>query len=238
MKYLLGIQTAEFPNGVCLIKADVKQIEIDVVCAVGIKEREQTVERLGDSVKKMLKQIKADVSDIHLVAICLGPGSYTGTRGGLAFAKGLCQFLHIPLVGVSAFEVLRENIRNKKEVENVCYLLDARNERVFYVESSKGSEEKQIKADYIANIFENIRQKCTFVGSGAVEYKKIIKEKLKDKAQFAEAKLNRLEAKSVAKAGLRMYKKKSSIFSKDYLYKIVPLYILPPTITKLSDVCR
>ena len=227
MKYILGIQTAEFPNEIVLIKGDSSLIE-----SVPFNERDKTVEKLGDTLKGIVDKAKIEVEGIDLVTVCLGPGSYTGTRGGLAFAKGLCQFSNIPLIGVSTFEVLRENILSNENVENVCYLLDAKNERVFYIESSKGKNEKAIETDYLANILEKIREKCAFIGSGAVEYKEIIKDKLKDKARFVEGKFSKLSAESVARAGIRLYKKDSSIYSKGYLYKILPLYILPPSITK------
>lgn len=252
MKYVLGIQTAEFRNTVAIIETDGKQIKADKVCSVEIGTREQTVERLGDSVKKMLKQIKADVGDIGLVAICLGPGSYTGTRGGVAFAKGLCQFSGVPLVGVSAFEVLRENVRGAiKKGRDVIFMLDAKNERIFYVIKTdqnsfdlvrfslpQVAQDKQIEADSVLNVIGNIKSETLFVGSGALANKALIKGKLKEKAKFLPRKYNLLIAEQVAKVGLEKFRRDRSIFSKDYLLKIKPLYILPPNITESENVKR
>lgn len=227
MKYILGIQTAEFPNSVALLKADG-----DVVDIIMLKKRKQTVELLGKSVKQLIKKAGIKIEDVSLISVCLGPGSYTGTRGGLAFAKGFCQFTKISLIGVSAFEVLKQNVENVGQLQNAIFLLDARNQRVFYIKMDAKVDKKQIKVGSIVNIVDEISRKTLFVGSGALANQEYIKGELKGKVSFVKKSLNFLKAEQVARAGLKKFKEKDSIYKKDYLYKIKPLYILPPSITK------
>ena len=42
-------------------------------------------------------------SKISAVSVCIGPGSYTGLRVGLACAQGIACGLNVPLIGVSSF---------------------------------------------------------------------------------------------------------------------------------------
>ncbi len=43
---------------------------------------------------------------VTALAVCTGPGSYTGVRIGVAFAKGMAQGRQLPLVGVSTLDIL------------------------------------------------------------------------------------------------------------------------------------
>lgn len=44
--------------------------------------------------------------DLEFIAVCTGPGGFTGTRIGVATARTLAQQLNIPLVGVSALAAI------------------------------------------------------------------------------------------------------------------------------------
>ena len=62
-------------------------------------------ETLGPMVRDLLTHAKIPVSQIQKIAVCVGPGSFTGLRVGLSFAKGLALPHNIPLVGISALEI-------------------------------------------------------------------------------------------------------------------------------------
>lgn len=47
-------------------------------------------------------------SDIDLIAVTVGPGSFTGIRGGIALAQGIAVAAGCPVVGVTVGEALAE----------------------------------------------------------------------------------------------------------------------------------
>ena len=55
--------------------------------------------------EKFITESGAKWSDISAIGIVTGPGSFTGIRLGIAYAKGIAMGLNIPVVGISAFDL-------------------------------------------------------------------------------------------------------------------------------------
>ena len=55
--------------------------------------------------ERFITECGAKWSDISAIGVVVGPGSFTGIRIGIAYAKGLAMGLNIPVVPVSAFEL-------------------------------------------------------------------------------------------------------------------------------------
>ncbi len=68
-------------------------------------ENQHSVE-LVPAVHNMLRTAKLTPSDLSALAVCIGPGSYTGLRIGVALAKGMAAARELPLVGVSTFDIM------------------------------------------------------------------------------------------------------------------------------------
>ncbi len=64
----------------------------------------------------LLKKHKRNKRDIRLIAVDIGPGSFTGVRVGVSAARAMAQALQIPLIGVSAMEAMAWSIAKK----NLC----------------------------------------------------------------------------------------------------------------------
>lgn len=87
-------------------------------CSVAVWEDGQTAaaasepmarghqERLAPLVGELMDQAGWVFADLDRIAVTVGPGSFTGLRVGLAFAKGLALALGKPCFGVGTLEAL------------------------------------------------------------------------------------------------------------------------------------
>lgn len=55
--------------------------------------------------EKFITECGATWRDISAIGIVVGPGSFTGIRLGIAYAKGIGMGLNIPVVGISMFDL-------------------------------------------------------------------------------------------------------------------------------------
>jgi tRNA threonylcarbamoyladenosine biosynthesis protein TsaB len=65
-------------------------------------------ERLLPMLEEMLTEAGVGWADLDGLAVCTGPGNFTGLRLGVAAARGLALALDIPAVGVTRFEALAD----------------------------------------------------------------------------------------------------------------------------------
>ena len=68
-------------------------------------------------------------SDIELVAVSVGPGSYTGLRVGAAAAKTLAYALGVPVMPVCSLDVVAEN--GPRSADYAAVVVDARRGQVY-----------------------------------------------------------------------------------------------------------
>ena len=65
-------------------------------------------EALFPMIEAVLSEAGAHPGDLTRIAVCTGPGSFTGVRAGVAAARGLALGLGIPAVGVSRLAALAQ----------------------------------------------------------------------------------------------------------------------------------
>ena len=94
-------------------------------------------EVLGPMVKSLLKSSSVNVKDLSRISVCTGPGSFTGVRVGLSFAKGLALPWGIPVVGVSGLEAWASKADPEKQ-DNIIAIADVRRNDVFWQRFENG----------------------------------------------------------------------------------------------------
>ena len=186
------------------------------VCAVAVTEdnnliKEELIEdenthsvKLMPLIDKLLKETNISIKDIDLFACDIGPGSFTGIRIGVSTIKAFLDVTNQKAVGVSALEILTENV---KKDGIVCSLIDAKNENVYCgIFEKRQNDCKQIeelKFDNINNIIKfvkNINKRIIFVGDGSTAYKNKIESELENAEVLQE---NTLSAKYIGNIAFR-----------------------------------
>jgi tRNA threonylcarbamoyladenosine biosynthesis protein TsaB len=81
-------------------------------------------EDLLPAVARALGQAEQELARCERIAVCSGPGSFTGVRVGLATAWGIGRALGIPVEAVSTLEVIAEGARTRS-IRRVAAFLDA-----------------------------------------------------------------------------------------------------------------
>lgn len=115
-------------------------------CSVAVVDGEQVLarrvepmsrghqERLAPLVQEAMAEAGLGFDKLERIGVTVGPGSFTGLRVGLAFAKGLASALSIPAVGIGALEALADT-----ESGNVVAVLDAKRGQVYLQAFSDGA---------------------------------------------------------------------------------------------------
>ena len=73
-------------------------------------------ERIIIEIDGVLREAGLSRTDLSLIAVSIGPGSYSGIRIGVSTAFGLGHALDIPVVGISVLEALASGVRDEKVI--------------------------------------------------------------------------------------------------------------------------
>lgn len=142
------------------------------ICSVGIArdgellslresdEGRDHARKVGVFVDELLRETGIAPDELDAVAVGKGPGSYTGLRIGVSFAKGLCYGLRKPLVAVGSLDALVEVAREDYEagildVERwdealLCPMVDARRMEVYaQVFDAQGRSQSDVAAEVV-----------------------------------------------------------------------------------------
>ena len=120
----------------------------------------------------MLKNAGLSLSDVDLIAVAHGPGSFTGIRIGVSTVKGLAWASDKPCVGVSTLEAMAYNGIAAGGV--VCAVMDARRSQVynalFRIENGvpvRLTEDRAIALAELAEELRTLNERVFLVGDGA-----------------------------------------------------------------------
>jgi tRNA threonylcarbamoyladenosine biosynthesis protein TsaB len=157
-----------------------------------------------------------------LLAVAIGPGSFTGLRIGLSYAQGFCFGRNIPIVGVSNHQVLA--LQKTNSTLSLYTIIDARRDEV-YLAKHKNNETFEIESHQIValtDLAKTITAPAQIVSLPGLKITDGIKSNLLD----AGIELNptgKYSAAALAQIGQKLVEKRGS----DNLETLEPMYIRP-----------
>ncbi|PKM61504.1 MAG: tRNA (adenosine(37)-N6)-threonylcarbamoyltransferase complex dimerization subunit type 1 TsaB, partial [Firmicutes bacterium HGW-Firmicutes-21] len=125
---VLGMDTTAVIASVAVAEID---DYIKTYSLFSLKNRLTHSENLMPMVEQVIELFGVKPSELALLAVSVGPGSFTGVRIGVSTVKGL-SFASgggIPCVAVSTLEALAENLSQHTGI--ICPLMDARRQQFY-----------------------------------------------------------------------------------------------------------
>lgn len=150
--------------------------------------------RLVPTLDRLRESLSFHWSDIDLLAVDIGPGSYTGLRVGLATVKALAYPSGKPIVAVTSFDILVEGAEGH-DAAYLCPLVEAhrkevyaalysRSQRIETEESSDSSDfcrRWQLASEFMVTRPEELIEKlpagAAVLGSGMDKYAQAFQSK-------------------------------------------------------------
>ncbi len=118
-----------------------------------------TANSLPQLSKKIIKNASMSFEDLDAICISSGPGSFTGLRVGMSYAKGIAMALNIPIVPVSTFD----SLAYKNTSEKLSTLIYSHGNTFYVCEFSldngilsKSGEPKSILKEDVLELSTNI----------------------------------------------------------------------------------
>lgn len=214
---ILGVDSTAVTASVAI--AEVKEGELISHSLFTVKNKMTHSENLMPMIHHALQVYGAQVSDLELLAVNAGPGSFTGVRIGVATVKGLAFPKSLPCAPVSTLDSLAQNLEGVPGT--VCALMDARRNQFYYAIFENGLRLTPDSCGSAEEIAEQLAGKnVTLCGDGAL----VFASHCHGGYAVANPVIREQNALSVALCGYRMYKEGKAVSGKE----LRPVYLRVP----------
>ncbi|HUO70868.1 MAG TPA: tRNA (adenosine(37)-N6)-threonylcarbamoyltransferase complex dimerization subunit type 1 TsaB [Solirubrobacteraceae bacterium] len=144
--------------------------------------RPRHANRLMPLIVEVLERAGCTWSELDLIAVGVGPGTFTGLRIGIATANALGRARGIPLAGVSTLRSLALGGAAAGDVDAILAVIDARRGEVFAAAwRARGGEladdllaPSALAPETLASLLPRLGSTVRAVGDGAVEFKGVL----------------------------------------------------------------
>jgi tRNA threonylcarbamoyladenosine biosynthesis protein TsaB len=169
---VLGIETATWTASVALID------EVSTLTEQSLPASSSHGAALFPLLEGTFTAADLSLHDVDLIAVSIGPGSFTGLRIGLSLAKGLALGTTIPVIGVPTLEALAFAAGPRPHL--IWAVLDARKHEVYAAafDHSSAGEIDEVAAAVVStpeHLARRLAPPCTVVGDGVDSYGEIFR---------------------------------------------------------------
>lgn len=166
---LLALETATDTCGVALLQDE------EVVAETHIHRARIHSAQLTPLIETLLEDADVEAAALDVVAVSMGPGSYTGLRIGVSTAKGWAMATDADLVGVPTLDAYAEQVCAVTEPGDVvCALFDARRDEVYAGafrrttdDLDRHAETKALPTDALSSWLGGVDARLWLLGDGA-----------------------------------------------------------------------
>jgi tRNA threonylcarbamoyladenosine biosynthesis protein TsaB len=139
-------------------------------------------ERLMPMIAEVMQEAGLVFADIGRIAVTVGPGTFTGVRGGVAAARGLALASGVTAVGATSLAVMalqaRQQLGRGLDDRPLAVAVDARRDAVYLqlfagVENAQVTRPLVLPADEAAGHFAG--RSAVIVGSGAEQVARAVR---------------------------------------------------------------
>ena len=137
---ILGIDTSSSSLSVAVMDDDLLKGEFT------LNHKLTHSEQMMPLLDSLLSHLELNMSDIDLIGVSVGPGSFTGIRIGVAAANAMAMALDIPVVGISSLEAMAYTAG--ETAYTIVSTFDAQRDRFYFnAYRFENSELKAIEAE-------------------------------------------------------------------------------------------
>jgi len=138
-----------------------------------------------DAANSLLRENGRQISEVELVAVGVGPGSFAGIRAGIAAAKGMALPRGIPIQAIASFDALAVGVvqQTPSQCQRLCVLGDARRGEVCYAfYSREGLALEGCRLGLLSSVLEPLEAPVWFVSSEMEKFEGMLRASRNDRA--------------------------------------------------------
>ncbi len=198
--YILAIDTSFSALSLAIAKDD------QIIANCGLDSGLQHSKVLLNLTDSLLKAADLSLANIDMLAISIGPGSFTGLRIGLATVKAWALALAKPLIAISSLQGLAYTAMEQGFL--ICPILDARRNQVYatlFDEKKRLLDDQLLKIDDLLLKLKVYQRPIIFCGDALSTYRQQIKDALAENAYFALPERQKFIAAALTQIAAQMY---------------------------------